>query len=115
MKNFNEINTNLLTQKIKLILFNLDLNEKYVAFDYLTLILIYFLRNDTSLKCFNNAVQEISKKFSITKRTIMQELNKLLKHVNTSQIHSLSFNLAKNHTINKIRVIKNYIEQKIDF
>ncbi|MBO5954963.1 MAG: hypothetical protein J6Q13_03250 [Clostridia bacterium] len=115
MTNFNEINTNLLTQKIKLILFNLNLNEKYAAFDYLTLILIYFLRNDPSLKCFNKAIQEISKQHNITRRTIMQELNNLVKHIDSSQIHNLSFNLVKNHTINKIRAIKNYIEQNIDF
>lgn len=105
MHALHKISTNLLFNKIKISLFKLGLNEKYIAFDYLSYILTYFIRqNDCSYKSYKNIVDLLSQRFETTSKTITQSLNSLLKKCTL-------LNLSNLYTFHKIQMIKTYFEQ----
>ena len=112
----NNFNTNLLIQKIKPILFSVGLNEKYIAFEYLTSILTFFIKNnDSSLSSYLKIVETISMYHKIEKLTIVQSLSKLLKKITDENItNNITLNLTKNRTLNILRNLTQLIKNKIN-
>ena len=100
-----------LLNKIKVMLFSIGLTEKYVAFDYLATILEYMIEHDSSTASYKQAINIVCNKFNITERTATQGLSKILKLCNNDEItNKLQFKVLNNSSLNKIRVIKDYIE-----
>ena len=106
---------NILKQKVKIILNSLGLNEKYNAFEYLSIIIHHMLENsDYSVPEFNNIVNFLMQKFNITKRSLTQCLNKLLLQCSEPSIfNSPLFNLKNISLFNRIKLIYYYSVEKI--
>ena len=106
------LQTNLLSNKVKTILFSIGLNEKYIAFDYLTFILTYIIKHENdSLKTYKTSLDLIMEKYNISSQAIVQSLNKILKFCNNSEIiNKVQFKTSSYGTLNKIRVLKTHIE-----
>lgn len=107
---------NLTSKKISVILSSLGLSEKYAAFEYLEYILTYLIINDNdSETAFKEALTQLMNNHNLTKRSITQSLNKLLLTCNNTEItNKTQFHILNNGTLNKIRVVKAYIENKIN-
>lgn len=117
MNKINEnLSNNLLLKKIKTILFSIGFQEKYVAFEYLSIILNHLIiNNDESINSYNQAIEIIKQNFNRTNRTILQSLNKILKTCSVNEINSKTqFNIINNSALNKIRVVKNFILTKLN-
>ena len=105
-----EIPSTLLLAKIKIHLSNVGLSEKYNAFDYLSDIIFYMLKHDDdSLQIYNQAITMISNKYSLNERTVKSSIQNLLKNCDGKIRYKTQFNLSSHSTLNKIRVLKNYI------
>ena len=111
LSDFTKMPIDLLTNKVKVCISTLGMNERYNSFEYLTMILVYMLKNDTdSIEAFRTALSLVEKRFNIGERTICYGINKLFKMCNTDLIKSrVQYQLSNNSTLNKIRVIKAYI------
>lgn len=111
LNDFTKMPIDLLTNKVKVCISTLGLNERYNSFEYLTMILVYMLKNDTdSIEAFHTALSLIENKFKISERAICYGINKLFKMCNKEQIQTrVQYQLSNNSTLNKIRVIKTYI------
>ena len=111
LSDFTKMPIDLLTNKVKVCISTLGMNERYNSFEYLTMILVYMLKNDTdSIESFRTALSMVEKRFNIGERTIINGINKLFKMCNTELIKSrIQYQLSNNSTLNKIRVIKSYI------
>ncbi len=106
--NLNNISLNFLEIKIKNFLFLLGLKEKYISFDYLTWILIFLIRkNSTDFSTYKQAICWLVEKYGVSSRTIIQGLQKITSMCkNTDIVDFESFKLSTYKTINKIRIIK---------
>ena len=104
-----------LNNKIKIILSTLGFNEKYIAFDYLSIIITYLIvNNNDSFETYNSAIEIVKEKYNLATRTITQSLNKILSMCNKTEIiNKYQFNIVNNKTLNKIRVVKLYVENKL--
>ena len=111
LSDFTKMPTELLTNKVKVCISTLGLNERYNSFEYLTMILVYMLKNDDdSINTFHTALSLIENRFQISERAICYGINKLFKMCNKELIKSrVQYHLSNNSTLNKIRVIKSYI------
>lgn len=103
--------SNILIKKIRLILNSIGLNEKYNAFEYLSIIMLYMLENsDYTIVSYNNIINILMQKFNLTKRSLIQGLNKLLSTCTEPIItNSQIFNLKNCSSYNKIKLIFSYI------
>lgn len=110
---FKELPQNLLKLKIKSIMFSLGMHEKYIAFEYLSFILTkLIIEDDDSLYNYKETLNIMSTKYNITNKTIMQNLNKILKTCSNLEIkNKMQFNIGSNSILNKIRVLKHYSQQ----
>lgn len=109
----NEISTSVLTNKIKSLLFDLGLNEKYIAFDYISNVLTCMIKqNNNSIDCFKKAIQLTTEKYQVSEKTIIQGMNKMIKLCNNDFTSNIQFNLKTNSTLNKIKILKLTIEQQ---
>jgi len=98
--------------KIKSILFSIGLNEKYVAFEYMVYVLMQLMDYPNIKSSYKAALIDATNYYNVSLRTITQAINKLLKKCNISTIiNRQQFNLKNNTTINKLSIIKNYIEE----
>ncbi len=111
LSDFTKMPTELLTNKVKVCISKLGLNERYNSFEYLTMILVYMLKNDNdSIEAFRAALTLIEDRFKIGERTICYGINKLFKMCNKELIQSkVQYQLSNNSTLNKIRVLKAYV------
>lgn len=115
MTKINTLPTDILLNKIKLSIYKIGIMEKYMAFDYLSIILASLIKNGSDAKnCYTNSVNMVSEKYHITPRAVTQGLNKVISMCNNEEIIKKSqFNIVNNSTLNKIRVIKNYVEKNL--
>ena len=111
LSDFTKMPIDLLTNKVKVCISTLGMNERYNSFEYLTMILVYMLKNDTdSIEAFRTALSLVEKRFNIGERTICYGINKLFKMCNKELIQSkVQYQLSNNSTLNKIRVLKAYV------
>ena len=112
MQDLKNIETKLLESKMKNFLFSINLNEKYVAFDYLTYVLVHLIKNEnTNFRTYKQAIGLLVDKYGITYRTIVQGLHKIISMCTSSQILSIpEFQSGKSKTIHRIRIIKTISE-----
>ena len=110
MQKLKNIQTNLLESKIKNFLFTINLNEKYVAFDYLTIVLVYLIKNESNFKSYQQAIKFIINIYGITHRTIIQGLHKIISMCEIPQLKHISTFQSKCKTIQKIFIIKSISE-----
>jgi len=105
--------TELINHKVKIVLSSLGLNERYNAFEYLSFVITYMIKNDTdSYSSFNEALNIIENKFNITKIAISYGLKRITdKCVKNSAINCNQFNLLNNGLVNRVRVMKLYSMQ----
>ncbi|MBQ8615405.1 MAG: hypothetical protein IJ415_02445 [Clostridia bacterium] len=104
-----------LTNKIKSILFSIGINEKYVAFDYLSTILCWLITNNDNKDTYKKAIVSVAKQYGIATRTLTQGLSKVLTMCNKKEIISkYQFMMSNNGTFNKIKVVKQYIENALN-
>ncbi|MBR6778946.1 MAG: hypothetical protein IKM43_02195 [Clostridia bacterium] len=105
------LSINLINNKVNVLLSTLGMNERYNAFEYLSFIITYMIKQDNeSTETYNQAIAILQEKYAITNRAITCGLNKLIKMCNNEDIFSKAqFNLNKKSTLNKIRVLKAYI------
>ena len=96
--------------KIKMILTELNLDEKYIAFEYLTnIIMHYIITKDDSIANYKNAIKIIEEKFNVKYSRITIGVSNLLKGCNFNKIIDTQ-HLALSPSIHKKTVIiKNYI------
>ena len=114
MKNLNEFTTTILIHKIKIFLFSVGLNEKYIAFEYLSLIIIQLITKNSSTTSYNQAIKLVSNRHNISERTTTQAINKILKQIKDENISKLTtLNLTKNKTLNTIRVLTHNFEKSL--
>ena len=93
------ISTNFMEIKIRNFLFLLVLKEKYTSFNYLTWIILFFIKKENSdNNTYKQAVNLLVGKYNVSSRTIIQGLHKI-----TSMCKEFDFTNQK--TINKIRII----------
>lgn len=105
----------LIKLQIKSSLFAIGFNEKYVAFDYLTELLLLSFNQNLSTELFKNCVEKITNKYNISTRTLTQGINKLMRSSIDPIITSKAlFHVNFNSTLNKLIVIKNYVESVVN-
>ena len=76
LNDFTKMPIDLLTNKVKVCISTLGLNERYNSFEYLTMILVYMLKNDTdSIEAFHTALSLIENKFKIDNNLLTYKLN----------------------------------------
>ena len=92
------ISTNFIEIKIRNFLFLLGLKEKYTSFNYLTWIILFFIKKENSdNNTYKQAVNSLVEKYNVSSRTIIQGLHKI-----TSMCKEFDFSNQK--TINKSQV-----------
>jgi len=111
MKELTTIKPYLLRNKINICLTKIGFNEKYAAFEYISYILLNIIAEDNnSLEFYNKLLENLSNRHNISTVAIAYSLKKLTNMCKYHEIFSKSqFNLKNNATLNRIRVIKNYI------
>ena len=102
--------TELINYKVKIALSSFGLNERYNAFEYLSFIITYMIKNtNDSVKIFNEAVNILENKFKITKSAVNYGLKRITDKCLNNEISSRTqFNLNNNGIINRIRVMKTF-------
>jgi hypothetical protein len=104
-----EIPTNILINKIKITLFELGFNERYVSFDYITYVITYFIKHeDSSYISYKTIINLIAERHNTTARTITQSIHKILNMCENFSNKNFDFFISKNQSLNKIIYIKNY-------
>lgn len=107
----NDHNLELLTKKIEIILSLLGMSAQYISFIYLQRIIYdMIIQDDDSLLLYQSSLNQIMKEYNISSRSIAYGLKKIItKCPNTIITSKPQFNLKHHATLNKIRIIKNYI------
>lgn len=114
MPNLSNISSQLLVNEIKLSLSTFGMSEAYHSFNFLTDIIFYMIKhNDDSLEIYQKSIKLLAEKYNLTERSIINGLQYILKHCETKIKSKIQFNLTKNSTLNKIRVVKNIILDKL--
>lgn len=113
---FSELSVNILSCKIKTILYSIGLSEKYNAFNYLCFILTYLIvQHNDSFQEYKIAINLVTKQFNVSERTTIQSVNKILKSCTNQEItNKFQFKILSKKTLNQIRVIKSYVEHELD-
>ena len=110
MNNISNIPNGLILTEIKLILSSVGMSEIYHSFNFLTDIIAYMIIQDSDNQItFKNGIILVADKYNLSERTIMNGLNNILKMSDDKIKSRMQFNLSKNSTLNKIRVLKNHI------
>lgn len=108
------ISSQLLLTEIKVILSNLGMSEMYHSFNFLTDIIFYMIKHDDdSAAIYKKSLNLLAEKYAVGERTISNGLASILKSCDDSIKSKTQFNLTRNSTLNKVRVIKNYIKEKL--
>lgn len=108
------LSTPLLLREIRVILTDLGMSELYYSFNFLTDIIFYMIKhNDDSVSMYKKSVNLISQKHSVTERSVINGVSLILKSCDDKLKTKSQFNLTHNSTLNKIRVIKNYVIEKL--
>ena len=112
MHQLQDFKTEFLIIKIKNFLFSLNLNEKYVSFDYLTMVLAYLIKNNSTKNLvYHQSIKDLSKTYSLSTRTIVQGLHKIVSMCNQNLLINFSeVNLNNCKTKDKIILLKNLAE-----
>jgi len=110
-----EISTELISNKIKVVLTSIGLNEKYKGFNYLTHIITYMIKHESDSSVdYNIAIELIAVGYNITKSAINDSLKKITSQCMIESINcKMQFNLTNKGMLNKIRLIKGYTLQAI--
>lgn len=104
----------ILKQKINSILFQIGMSEKYIAFEYLSIILTHLIKdqNDTKI-AYKQALKAIMEQYHVAERTIIQSLNHIMKNCTQVELSKQLENEQKQNTSNKILIIKNYVNKTL--
>lgn len=103
------ISNELLTNKVKVVLSKLGMNEKYHSFEYLSYIVVYMLLHDDSTKSYHDACNFLRLRFEIANKSISSGIASLLNNCDNELLKSKTQYKLNNSMLNKIRVIKNYV------
>ncbi len=103
------ISNELLTNKVKVALSKLGMNEKYHSFEYLSFIIVYMLLHDDSTKSYHDACGFLRMRFDIAPKSISSGIATLLHKCDNPILKSKTQYRLNNSVVNKIRVIKNYV------
>ena len=108
--NTTQLNTNILTNKVKVFLSNLGMSERYNAFQYLTFFIVYMIKaNDSSVDTYNKCFTLCSQRFCVDCRSITYGLSKVLKMCNLPNFCLFNIKQTKFCNLNKIKIIKDMI------
>lgn len=97
-----------LREKVKMYLAGLGIEEKYIAFTYLVEVMLSMLFSSNDESTYNDTIHRLSQEYSITETTIKNSLSQIVKTCPLHISSHLQFNLKRNSTLNKIRVIIRY-------
>lgn len=105
-----EISTELLTNKVKVCLSTLGLNERYNAFQYLTDILVDMIEKDDVPATLHKSIKNIQQKYNIGKHAVYYGLDCMFKKTNIEKLmNDAQIQPTCSAVLNKIRAIKHYI------
>ena len=104
----------ILKQKVNSILFQMGMSEKYIAFEYLSIIVTRLIEdnNDTKIT-YKQALKDIMEQYHVTERTIIQGLNHIMKNCTQNELSKQLVLELKHNTYNKILIIKNYVNKNL--
>ena len=105
-----ELSIEIIKNKVKVSLAMLGINERYIAFEYLAIILTHLIStNSDSIKNFEEAILIVENKFNISKTSIIYGLKRLTDLCGNKDIISKAqFNLKHYCVLNRIKVLKEY-------
>lgn len=107
-------NKNFSISKINVILSTLGFSERYIAFNYLSFIIIYMHRSKSdSSQTYKQAIAELQKKYGVSARTITFGLSYLLSCCTNPELTSKTqYNISNKRILNRIRLVKEFVEKK---
>ena len=103
----------LLLSEIALILSNLGLSENYHSFHFLTDIIFYMIKHDDTTLTYKKSLQLVAEKYEVSERSIINGLSTILRSCDDIIKSKMQYNLSTKSILNKIRVIKKYVIEKL--